>query len=82
VLNVLQVITNMLVPSLATPPVTPNSAAHGCPRPCTNVNRIVYVSAHNPAMEFAAITDEARVSHVNNPVHKSETAPAVPVVLK
>ena len=74
VLNVFPVITNMFVPSLATPLCPQIPPPSRCCRPAMHIRRIVNVHADNPAMIIAAVTEISGVRHVDDPVHKSQCA--------
>ncbi len=74
VLNVLPVTTNMLVPSLATPPCPQIPPPIAVVAQRIDVRRIIDIDADDPAVIIVAVTNVPGVRHVHDPVHKSESA--------
>ena len=67
------VITNMLVPSLATPlcpqiPPPMASVAHA-----TTLEGLLNLHADHPTMIITAVAEVSGIRHVNNPVHESQS---------
>src|SRR5213075_1072303 len=72
VLNVLPVTTNMLVPSLATPPCPQISPPMALVAQAVTLEGLFDGRAHNPAMKCATIAEVTGIRHVNHTIHEPE----------
>jgi hypothetical protein len=55
--------------------VSPNATADSCCRPRMHIRRIVNIHADNPTMIHSAVAVVSGISHVHDPVHKSQSTP-------